>query len=171
MNIRMIAAASLNGVIGTKGKLPWDNDYPEDMAFFRKMTSGSTIIMGRKTFDSIGKALPKRRNIVLSRRIVPKLNRPDVEMFHSLDSALKSCSGDVWIIGGSYVYQDGLSHASELFITTIPKMIVESGTDFQDLVYFPYVNPDAFTLKERIELSEEKKLYCNIYARVAKSSI
>src|SRR5271170_4788622 len=139
MNLRMIAAVSLNGVIGTNNKLPWDNDYPEDMAFFRKMTSGSTVIMGRKTYESIGRTLPKRRNIVLSHRMIPKMDIPGAETFHSLTGAIESCSADVWIIGGSFVYQEGLQFVNEIYLTTIPKIINGEG-----LVYFPYVNPDAF---------------------------
>lgn len=162
MKVRMIAAASLNGVIGKNNNLPWDNDYPEDMAFFRKITSGGTVIMGKKTFNSIGRALPKRRNIVLTHRVVPKFEFPGVEVFHSLDSAIEKCEGDVWIIGGSFVYQDGLRLTEEIYLTTIPKFIVGEG-----LVYFPYVNPDAFEIKERIELSKEKNLYCNVYTRKA----
>jgi dihydrofolate reductase len=157
--IRMIAAASLNGVIGQNNGLPWEHDYPEDMAFFRKMTAGSTVIMGRKTFESIGRPLPKRRNIVLTRRVIPRPEAP-IEHFLSLDSALKTCEGDVWIIGGSFVYQEGLSVAQELYVTTIPKTI--SG---EALVYFPYVNPDCFKVRERIELSAEKNLYCNVYVK------
>lgn len=164
MNIRMIAAVSLNGVMGNSdNKLPWKNEYPEDMIHFRKMTSGSTIIMGRKTFESIGRALPKRRNIVLSRKIVPKMDIPNVEMFHSMNTALETCSGDVWIIGGSYIYQEGLNHANELYLTTIPEKIVAANG--QSLVYFPYVNPDTFTIKDRIELSRERNIYCNVFTR------
>lgn len=163
MNIRMIAAASLNGVIGQNNKLPWEYDYPEDLSFFRKMTANSTIVMGRKTFESVGRPLPKRRNIVLSHKIVPKIEIPGVEIFHSLDNVLDSCVKDdnpVWIIGGSYVYQEGLKVANELYITTIPQIIQGS-----DLVYFPYVNPDLFKVKDTITISEEKKLYCHVYAR------
>jgi dihydrofolate reductase len=157
--IRMIAAASLNGVIGQSNSLPWGHDYKEDLMFFRKMTSGATVIMGRKTFESINKALPNRRNIVLTSRMVPKLD--GVEMFTSLERALETCKDDVWIIGGSYVYQDGLKFAEEIYATTIPKIITGEG-----LVYFPYVNPDAFSIKERIELSKEKNLYCTVYKRI-----
>jgi dihydrofolate reductase len=158
--IKLIAAASLNGVIGRNQNLPWDNDFPEDLKFFRKMTSNSTVIMGRKTFDSIGKALPNRRNIVLTHKIVPKFNAENVEIFHSLDTAIEKCEGDIWVIGGSFVYQEALRLAEEIYITTIPKFITGDG-----LVYFPYVNPDAFEIKDRIELSKEKNLYCNVYRR------
>lgn len=169
MNIRMIAAASLNGVIGYNNDLhgtpvPWDKDYKEDMAFFRNMTLNNTVIMGSKTFSSMGKPLPKRRNIVLSRRKVPKITIPEIEVFHSFENALETCSGDVWIIGGSYIYQLGLSVATEIYVTTIPEIITDPK---QTLVYFPYINPDAFSVKERIKLSEEKNLYCNVYGRIA----
>lgn len=160
--IKLIAAASLNSVIGfgKENKLPWDFDYPEDMAFFRKMTANSTVIMGRKTYQSIGRALPKRRNIVLTRSITRMFDNTGIEPFTSLDDAVKTCSGDVWIIGGSFVYQDSLRFVEELYITTIPKIITG-----ESLVYFPYVNPDYFEVKERIEISKEKNLYCNVYKR------
>lgn len=157
--IKIIAAASFNGVIGQKNTIPWS--YPEDMAFFRKMTSGSTVIMGRRTFESIGRLLPKRRNIILTNRIVPKMDIPGADIFHSLDRAIETCEDNVWIIGGSYVYQEALRFVDEIYITTIPEIITGEG-----LVYFPYINPDAFTMKNRIELSKDKNLYCNMYSKI-----
>jgi dihydrofolate reductase len=163
MTIRMIAAVSLNGVIGYKNTLPWGNDYPEDLNFFKEQTINSTIIMGRNTFKSIGKALPKRRNIVLSSKVVPRLCEDGIETFLSLEKALSECTGDVWLIGGSSVYQEGLRLAEEIYITTIPKFIKGD-----NLIYFPYVNPDLFVISRRIELSESKNLYCNIYEQINK---
>jgi dihydrofolate reductase len=158
--IKLIAAISLNSVIGNKNnELPWKNKYPEDMKFFREKTTGSAIIMGKNTFSSMGnKPLPKRRNIVLSRKLTPKLPET-VESYLNLDDAIKACNGECWIIGGSFVYQDSLRVAEELYLTTIPEIITEN-----DPIYFPYVNPDLFELKEKINLSE--KLICNVFRRI-----
>jgi len=159
--IRMIAATSLNGVIGADGGLPWGNDYPEDLKFFRKMTSGQTIIMGNKTFKSIGRALPKRKNIVITSNGLMSDG-----YFHSSDD-LVFCRSyteafsehtDAWIIGGSSAYQAGLAVAEEIYITTIPKTISGDG-----LVYFPYVNPHQFSIKETLMIGE--KLVCTVYKR------
>lgn len=157
MNI--IAAASLNSVIGYNNNIPWLHDYPEDLAFFKKMTLNSTVIMGKNTFNSIGKSLPKRRNIVLSKKIVPRINN-EVEQFISLENALETCSDDVWVIGGSFVYQAALKYANKLYITTIPKVI-----EGDNLIYFPYVNPDFYQLSDKIEINKEKNLYCNVFER------
>lgn len=161
MNIKMIAAASLNGVIGQNNGLPWENEFPEDMAFFRKSTANSTVIMGRKTYESIGRPLPKRRNIVITSNFRPGWNDIGINQFTTLDAALETCGGDVWIIGGSFVYQEGLKRASEIHVTTIPKIITG-----ESLVYFPYVNPDAFKITDRIELNKDKNLFVNVYSKI-----
>ena len=111
----MIAAASLNGVIGYNNDLhgapvPWNHDYKEDMKFFKDMTLDSTVIMGRKTYQTMGKPLPKRRNIVLSR--TRKID--GVEVFTSMADAIASCKDKEWIIGGSFIYQEGLRYAKDL---------------------------------------------------------
>lgn len=171
--IRMIAAASLNGVIGQNNGLPWAHDYPEDLKFFKEKTLNSTIIMGRKTFESIGKALPKRRNIVLTNKTLvyhdqfvgsftdKPVDMKDIELCSSFDDALKTCKGDGWIIGGAHIYQKTLPYVEELYITSIPKIITGDG-----LVYMPYINPDMFLqADECVELSKEKQLYVNIFRK------
>jgi dihydrofolate reductase len=158
--IKIIAAASFNGVIGKNNTLPWKHDYKEDLAYFRKMTTDSTVMMGRKTFESIGRLLPKRNNIILTKQ---NINIPGAQIYNSFYDAVSDFTKEdknLWIIGGSYVYQAGLELADELHITTIPEIIDGSG-----LIYFPYINPDFFEIKERIELSKEKNLYCNIFKR------
>lgn len=162
--MNLISAISLNGVIGNKNTnaLPWGNKYHEDMQFFRKMTANKTVVMGRNTFESIGRLLPNRRNIILSRK---DYKAEGAEVYPSLKEAVKIlmrdneyCS-DVWIIGGSYVYQEALKYVHKLYLTTIPEIIYEESS-----IYFPYVNPDRFELETyRIELSKDKNLYCNIF--------
>lgn len=153
--IKMIAACSLNSIIGKDNLLPWGNEYSEDLKFFRKMTSDSTIIMGRKTFNSIGRCLPKRRNVIISRS---DLVVEGAECFKSLEDALEATKNDetVWIIGGSSMYQEGLKYAQEIYLTTIPH-IIDGDT------YFPFINPDLFDVKEIIQVDENLK--CRVYVK------
>jgi dihydrofolate reductase len=117
--IAMIACKARNGTIGKDGKMPWH--LPADLAYFKTVTSGHTVVMGRKTFESIGKPLPKRRNIVLSRD--PEFNATGCEVFRSIDPVLdlaKQISPDpVFIIGGAEMYRLFLPYADRLYITEI----------------------------------------------------
>lgn len=145
--IKMIAAVSRNGVIGKDNKLPFD--YPEDLKFFRKMTANSAVIMGRKTWESIGRPLPKRRNIVISRT---RVEADGVETFSCFKSAIESAAAsheDVWLIGGSSVYSDGMQFADEIYLTLIPDTVEGEG-----LVFFPWVDPSKFKVEEFVELPE-----------------
>jgi len=158
--IKVISAISLNNVIGSNNSLPWIGSYKEDLQFFRKCTLNQTIIMGRSTYESIGKPLPNRRNFVLTRRLVPR-NVGGVEHFLSLEAALQACDNDCWIIGGGKVYEKAIPLADEVYITTIPETI-----EGNNLIYFPKFDESKFSLKEKIELSKEKNLYCNIYTKI-----
>ncbi len=114
MNIVIIAAIAPDGTIGHQGRLPWH--LREDLQHFKAVTMGHTLIMGRKTYDSIGKPLPGRRNIVLTRGSAI----PGIECFPSLDAALKA-SGDttIFIIGGTEVYHQALPLADTLLVTHV----------------------------------------------------
>lgn len=117
MKISMIAAMAHNRVIGLDNKMPWH--IPADLKFFRKMTSGKPVIMGRKTYESIGKPLPKRHNIVLTRS--SDFSPEGVTVVHDMDSAL-AAAGDVEevvIMGGGNIYQQFLPKASILYLTFI----------------------------------------------------
>jgi dihydrofolate reductase len=156
--LKMIAACSLNGVIGqADNKLPWGNEYKEDLLFFRKMTKDSTVIMARRTFDSVGKPLPKRRNIVVS-GTVTKID--GAEVYSSFEEAFTQAHCDGWIIGGASAYQAGLLLAEEIYVTTIPATILGKG-----LVYFPYINHHQFSIKETFVISEKDKLVCTVFKR------
>ena len=114
----MIVAIGSNNEIGKNNDLLWY--LPSDLKFFKATTMGKSIIMGRKTFDSLPKgALPNRRNIVLTRQ--QGLEIPGVEIFHSLPEALAACSADkeVFIMGGETVYSEGLTHANRLYLTHV----------------------------------------------------
>lgn len=151
--MKLIAAVSQNNVIGSSNNsLPWVGSYPEDMKFFRKMTTDSTIVMGRNTFESIGRPLPKRRNIVLTSRITPKI--PGVESFQTLEQIVKAIKSDenVWVIGGAQVYKLFLDAnlITELFITKIPETITGG-----NLVYMPdNIYHGGWELQETIELAK-----------------
>ena len=103
----MIAAVSPSGAIGVDGAIPWH--YSADMRRFKRLTAGKTVIMGRRTFESLGqKPLPNRRNIVITRR-----KYEGVETFVSLEDALLSCADEeVWFIGGAEIYREAMAYAA-----------------------------------------------------------
>ena len=124
MKIVIIAAVAANGTIGDAGKIPWH--ISDDLKRFKRLTLGHPVIMGRKTFASLGNPLPGRRNIVLTR--LP--SGPD--QFSSLDDALKSCGDQtVFIIGGAEIYRLALPLADTLHITHVHRD-VPGDTKFPD---------------------------------------
>ena len=129
-NINIIAAIAENNAIGLKGKLLYW--LPADLRRFKALTTGHTIIMGRKTFDSLPKgALPNRRNVVLSRS---KKDFPGAERFASLKEAIASCAADedVYIIGGASVYAEALPLANRLCLTEVHDTPAEADAFFPD---------------------------------------
>jgi len=116
MIISLIVAMANNRVIGKDNKMPWH--LPADLAHFKKITMGKPIIMGRKTYESIGRALPGRRNIVITRQ---NITLAGCDVFHSLDDALGAVAdeSEVMIIGGGYLYQRALALAERLYLTLI----------------------------------------------------
>lgn len=146
---KAIAAMSLNRVIGAGNKIPWH--LPEDFKWFKKMTAGHVIVMGRKTYESIGRSLPNRTTIVLSR---PPSNIPGVRTIAEigqLSSLQAEFDGrDVFICGGAQVYQQMLPLCSDLYLTLV-KRHVEGDT------FFPAFE-DRFVLKEEILEQPEFKI-------------
>jgi dihydrofolate reductase len=127
--LALIAAVARNGVIGKDGALPWH--VSEDLKHFKKTTDGHVIIMGRKTHDSIGRPLPKRRNIVVTRQTGARF--PGCEAAHSLDEAIalaRTTDDCPFIIGGASLYKEALPLATELHLTTIDE-------DVAGDTYFP----------------------------------
>jgi dihydrofolate reductase len=114
-NIALIAAVDEQWTIGKAGALPWH--IPEDLAHFKRLTLNQTVLMGRKTFDSIGRALPKRRNLVLSRDT--QLSIPGVECVHSIEQALSMTSERLWVIGGEEIYRLFLPYADAIELTRV----------------------------------------------------
>ncbi|PIR22464.1 MAG: hypothetical protein COV44_07810 [Deltaproteobacteria bacterium CG11_big_fil_rev_8_21_14_0_20_45_16] len=130
-----IAAMARNRVIGKLGQLPWH--ISEDLKFFKQKTSGRTIIMGRKTFDSLGRPLPHRRNIVLSRD--QTWMQEGVEVFSSLDQALETIerqafkTEEVFVVGGAEIYKQSLNRLNRIYLTLIEQEI-EGDTYFPDVL-------------------------------------
>ena len=116
--VSIIGCASKNSIIGIDGKLPWY--YQKDLIHFRNTTVGYPVIMGRKTFESLGKALPDRLNIVISSS---EINDSNVTRATSLENALEICyynkANRVFLIGGESVYKSGLKYADEILLTRI----------------------------------------------------
>jgi dihydrofolate reductase len=126
MALRAIAAMSLNRVIGKEGKLPWH--IPEDFKWFKKATSGQAVLMGRKTYESLGRALPDRRNLVVSRGS----DLAGVEMVRDLEGFRpKDYPCDVWVIGGAEIYRQMLGRCEELYLSVIPR-VFEGDTFFPE---------------------------------------
>ena len=125
--ITLIAAHNLQRVIGKNGAVPWH--LPEDLKRFKELTIGKTVLMGRRTFESIGVPLPERRNLVISRRLT---SIDGAEVFSSIESALTSClpNEELFIIGGGEIFAQTLPLADELKLTVVRSS--EEGD-----VYFP----------------------------------
>jgi len=116
MTITVLAAVGANLVIGRDGTMPWH--LPQDLAHFKATTMGHTLVMGRRTYNSIGRALPGRRTIVLTRQ--GGWHAPSVEVAHSLAEALALAGPtDVFVVGGSDVYRQALPFADQMLLTEI----------------------------------------------------
>ena len=127
--ISLIVAYSKNRVIGSKNALPWQGRMPADSRYFQAMTLDKTVIMGRATYESIGRALPKRQNIVLSRT---PFQAPGVIAARSLDEAYSLATGEIIVIGGGEVYRQALGTADVVYATLID-IEVEGDTTFPEL--------------------------------------
>jgi dihydrofolate reductase len=143
-----IAAVDRKGAIGKGGKLPWH--YSADMRFFRETTTGHAVVMGRKTWLTIGKPLKNRLNIVLSRdaNIEPQ---ESLVVFSDIESALsfsRSLSTDLFVIGGAQIYEAFLPHIEKWIITEVPLTV--SGAD----AFMPKGYLDGFKVVDSKELGD-----------------
>lgn len=127
--IYLIAAVAKNGVIGAQGKLPWH--LPEDLKHFKNLTLGHPVIMGRRTWESLGKPLPGRENIVVSRK--RGFEAPEASVAASLEAAIALCTGEAvaFVIGGAEIYAAALPLADGLALTEIHQEY-EGDTRFPD---------------------------------------
>lgn len=145
-----IIAIAKNYAIGKDGKLPWH--YPADLKFFKEATSGNAVVMGRKTYESIGKPLPKRLNIVLSSLLE---NQTSVFVLHSKEEILNLADylkGDVFIIGGAKTYTEFADVIEKWIVTEIPETI-ENADAFMSNDFL-----NGFALTEIKELGDDLKV-------------
>ena len=148
MKITIVAAIASNNVIGQKNSLPWN--IPEDLKRFKQLTSGHTILMGRKTFDSIGRPLPNRTNIVMTKDT--NYQKEGIEIVFNEREALnliKDLNQEVFIIGGSKIYELFEPWATSLMITRVLK-------DFEGDAFFPDINWNNWQIKSKEEFLDEK---------------
>jgi dihydrofolate reductase len=132
--LTIVVATDTRRGIGINNTLPWH--LPEDLAHFKRTTSGHPIIMGRKTFESIGRPLPNRRNIVITRN--PGWRHDGVEAVASLDAAAALAGdGEAFIIGGAQIYADVLDRVDRLIVTEI-------GKAFDCDAFFPDIDPQQW---------------------------
>lgn len=138
--VYLVAALAANGVIGKGGQLPWR--LPEDMRHFKELTLGHPVIMGRKTWESLGKPLPGRENLVVSRTAA--YEAPGASVCASLDAALALCAGEpvAFVIGGSELYAAALPLADGLVLTEIHR-------DFTGDARFPEFDRAAWREAQR----------------------
>ena len=149
---KAIAAMSLNRVIGRGNQIPWH--LPEDFKWFKKMTTGNIIVMGRKTFESIGKPLPNRETIVVSRT---GFSYPGVRTVRSLEEIkVPEDSRAVFICGGAQIYAQALDRCSDLYLTVVKKEV-------EGDAIFPPFEADFREVEQIMDTPEFRILH---YARV-----
>ena len=150
--ISIICAIARNNVIGNNNSMIWH--IPSDLKRFKSITSGSTIIMGRKTFESLPGVLPKRKHIVITRDKNYTVDNESVEVLHSVDDVLKKYENnneEVFIIGGGQIYKEFLPHANKLYLTILEK-------DFKGDTKFPEINKDEWIIEEKSEIITENNI-------------
>lgn len=117
MELAIISAVASNGVIGIENRLPWR--LPEDLQYFKRLTMGSPMLMGRKTFESLPGLLPGRRHLVVSRN--PNWQASGAEVFPSIEDAIAACQGldKLFVIGGGEIYRQAFAFADTLYLTEV----------------------------------------------------
>jgi dihydrofolate reductase len=157
MRVSLLLAASANNVIGKDNQLPWH--LPDDLKYFKNLTWGLPILMGRKTFDSIGKPLPGRKSIVITRQ--QDWQHEGVDVVHSVDEAIQKAEGygakEIFVIGGAEIFGTSLPMASRIYLTRIHH-------HFDGDVFFPEINEEEWNLSaSRFCAKDEKNAYDHTY--------
>lgn len=165
MSLAIIAAMDKNQLIGDNNKIPWD--LPADLEYFKQTTMGAPVIMGRKTFESIGFPLPGRKNIILTRN--EKYQAEGAEIIHSVKEVLAeflNSKAEAFIIGGAEIYKLFLPYTSKLYLT-----IIEA--EFKGDTYFPELNFDNWLQINKIEgtYNSENPYHYNYYIYQRKNQI
>lgn len=126
--VKIIVATSKNRVIGDSNSLIWH--LPADLKRFKELTTGNPIVMGRKTYESIGRPLPNRRNIIITRDV--KYDVEGCEVVNSLEEALMICNNNCFIIGGGEIYKQSMSIADQIYLTLVHEDF-EGDTEFPEI--------------------------------------
>jgi dihydrofolate reductase len=159
--ISIIVAASNNNVIGAKGKLPWC--LSGDLKRFKALTMGKPIVMGRLTHESIGRPLPGRQNIVITRQAGYAADGCDV--VPSIDAAIAAAgdAGEIMVIGGSHIYQEFLPRADRIYLTRVQ-------ADVEGDVFLPELAVDGWreTMRE-VHIADESNDYDVVFLRLDRS--
>lgn len=156
--IALIAAVAKNGVIGIDNRLPWH--LSTDLKYFKATTLDHTILMGRKTFDSLGRPLPKRRNIVMTQN--KSWQQEGCEVVHSIDEVLAKTSTEekVFVIGGEAIFAAFLPRADYLYLTEIHQ-------DFEGDTFFPHYEKTQWQEIQRLpHVEDEVRFDFVVYKRV-----
>ena len=154
--ISIVVAISENNAIGKDNQLLWH--LPADLKHFKNITTGHTIIMGRKTYDSIGKPLPNRRNIIITRQ--KDLNLEGVEVVNSLEEALSLSKDEeeVFIIGGAEIYKQSIAVSHRIYLTRIHQ-------EFEADAFFPELDDESWKEVEKVDhLPDEKNKFAYTFS-------
>ena len=146
--IKIIVATSKNKVIGNNNELIWK--LSSDLKRFKELTTGHPVVMGRKTYESIGKPLPNRRNIIITRNLEYEVN--GCEVVSSLEEALLLTNNDCFIIGGGEIYKQSLEVADKIYLTLVHK-------DFEGDTTFPELGKEWATIDTKDFDADEKNDY------------
>lgn len=143
--VSLIVAHARQNVIGFKNKMPWH--LPNDLKHVKELTSGNTIVMGRKTYESLGKALPNRKNVVLTRS--KDLKFPDADVIHDIED-IQNLDGEVFIFGGANIYKETMHLTQEMHITVIEE-------NFAGDAFFPDYNLDEWDVVNKTKGTTDDK--------------
>lgn len=152
MRISAIVAVADNGVIGQDGRLPWH--LPADLQYFKRLTMGHHILMGRKTFESIGKPLPGRKSLVISRNV--NLELPSAAVFTNIPDAIceaqKNGEDELFVIGGAEIFAAAMPYLHRLYLTQVH-------TEATGDVYMPPIGDDWVEIQRESHRADEKNTY------------
>ncbi|MCC8425522.1 dihydrofolate reductase [Mucilaginibacter sp. UR6-11] len=147
MTVSIVVAIAENNAIGKNNKLLWH--LPKDLKHFKEITTGGTVIMGRKTYDSVGRPLPNRRNIVITRQ---QIEIAGCEVVNSIGAALALCADEleVFIVGGAEIYKQAMHLTDRIYLTIVHE-------NFEADTYFPEVKKDIWKETERQDHEPDEK--------------
>lgn len=157
MTLSLLVAADENNVIGKDNKLPWH--LPNDLRYFKNQTWGMPILMGRKTFESIGKPLPGRKTIMITRN--QDVQIPGVDVVHSVESAIEKAESygvkEIFVIGGAEIFRSAFPQAQKIYLTRIHHR-------FDGDVFFPELAADEWKLvQEHFCSTDDKNPYSHTF--------